>query len=72
MDNEWVLWKSPHPGFVWIHRLRTEDEVYDYNFTTSWEFPDRSLDGKVILAIRTIENTNFVSEISGYWDKWVL
>lgn len=67
----WVLWKPPHTGYVWSHHLHTEDEVYEYNITKEWPFPDHFCSDKVVFAIRPVKNTHFFGDLKEYWDIWV-
>jgi hypothetical protein len=69
--REWVLWAPPYLGFVWNHHLRTEDEVYEYNITKEWLFPDHCFDQKVVFGVRELDKTDFIAQLAGYWDAWV-
>jgi hypothetical protein len=68
--EEWVLWTPPREGFAWNH-LHTEDEVFEYNITKGWPFPDHLKGSTVIFAVRRLDETDFVVELEEYWDTWV-
>jgi hypothetical protein len=69
--REWVLWTPPHSGFLWNCHLRTEDEVYQYNITTPWPFPNHYFDNKVLFAARELGETDFVAQLGSFLDAWV-
>lgn len=67
----WALWTPPHPGFVWNHHIHTEDEVYEYNVTKEWPFPDHLLMRQVVFAVRELDKTDCLAQLVDYWDNWV-
>jgi len=79
--EQWVLWHPPADGYSWIHHLHLDEDIYQFNVTNSWEFPDHSLQGKIIFAVKKLATefestklspgTNLLNSIGDFWTTWV-
>ena len=70
-NTEWAKWLPPRQGFAWNHHIHIDDEVYDYNVTKNWLFPDHCVEDKVVFHVQELQRSELAQSIMDYWTFWV-
>jgi hypothetical protein len=71
-SSRWVEWDPDLMTPLGAHLLHTEDEVYQYCLNNEWYFPGHFSDaGKVVFAMKLVQDTGFFADIRDFWEAWV-